>query len=640
MFKSQRVMAAFDSLEEREGTIRMMLSDDEKYNIKFRYGTPSMLPIDNLERPPSPEERINNAGRFLERECTKGFIRKFDLHDYTRTLLRPALMSQARAASVAHKPLDLRMLCENEPWQRFWHSLPVVTNLMDEIEALPFKKPLDIPLVKGKVTEMVADLIRGFKRDNRLNEKANSDKRLRESMRIFVVSVREMRPKVIEYAITQKLLFNDQLKNKYYEEFGHLLEKRPEPVEEEEAAPKKEVTNVALESRMIDYIEENCMALPACYRPRDIETLLMEDTKAKMRKDTERMLSRLPGIVLPAAQTSRSKVTGRRAQSEMKKPQRDVKLLMSEIKKPEELPPVAHTPQPHVAKDPYHTFWETEDPLMHGGDGKDAARTGTLDHLFSYVDQFGDEIKVKLAEETKVGDVTDPFPLETTALKQNGPTLIGDVWNTADLPSVDPTPPTTSPEERERRNKRLLVEQLLTDLIAKPQAFTLEAQKRRNQAKEFMQKYSLHTTISPEGEAMFERMQEIWNSLGFSMQQRLDLVLKYTKGVEESMRLGAAVNFWEMTLQTVNQYLKSYETLRSFIKNEAAKTRFPRAKINVMRQDLKVKEDAVLRVADNLMKTYNDQLIIKRIRADDYIVQKRRKIAALVATVPHDDDEA
>ena len=217
--------------------------------------------------------------------------------------------------------------------------------------------------------------------------------------------------------------------------------------------------------------------------------------------------------------------------------------------------------------------------------------------------------------------------------------LIGDVCNVADLPSVKsaPTPPSSAPEEREARSKRLAIEQILSDLITKPTAFTLEAQRRREDAMAFMQKYSLHTTISPEGEAMFERLQEIWNTLGFSIQQRLDLVLKYTNGVEESMRLGAAVRFWEMTLATVTQYLKSYRTLQSFVKFEAANAKYPRAKVDIMKSDLEAKEEAVRKVSDNLMKTYHDELIIKRMKADEYMAQKRRKISALIAANIPDD---
>ena len=124
---------------------------------------------------------------------------------------------------------------------------------------------------------------------------------------------------VIEQAISQRLLYNNQLPDRYYEEFPQLLERKVAPVEK----PKKEVVNVVLESRMADYIEQNCTALPKCYRPVDIESLLTEDTKLEMRKEAETMLSRLPTFFFPQRKDLvKIKLDSEQSQTKQRRPAR------------------------------------------------------------------------------------------------------------------------------------------------------------------------------------------------------------------------------------------------------------------------------------------------------------------------------
>ena len=143
----------------------------------------------------------------------------------------------------------------------------------------------------------------------------------------------------------------------------------------------------------------------------------------------------------------------------------------------------------------------------------------------------------------------------------------------------------------------------------------------------------LLTLPTDKGESsVHERLAQIWDQIGFSITDKLNMVLKYSHDLEESSKLGEALDLWEEALKTIDNYNKAYSAYKDFLKLDRSAitgSTLDNALQN-LQTDLELNTKAVRRIAELLKATCGDDLIIKRHRAEELIQIRRQNLRMLM----------
>lgn len=313
---------------------------------------------------------------------------------------------------------------------------------------------------------------------------------------------------------------------------------------------------------------------------------------------------------------------------------------------------IISNPIPQANQDVQYDYWNSFDPL-------DNVREGNKEfESISQIRKIASSFKGQY-ENKKELDITLPFKLEydeiiesknqkvssKPSIKQNykkarkktiisnnedekakGPTLIGDIWTTSDLlNNVN-----NENEDYEEDEYEILSQN--NEIFNKPDGFhqlTLESEKRNNDAKEYLKSFK-NSKSTKKSNLIVTKLQDIWEKLGFTIQQKISLLVKYTNSAEESQKLNDALNFWEMTLRIVSRYNKSYQNLKDFIKLEAPTSKNAKAACEMHKQQVEMCEDNVKQIAENLMSTFGDELIINRKKIQQIIPKRHKKMMDMI----------
>ena len=129
-----------------------------------------------------------------------------------------------------------------------------------------------------------------------------------------------------------------------------------------------------------------------------------------------------------------------------------------------------------------------------------------------------------------------------------------------------------------------------------------------------------------------DRLEQIWDQIGFSITDKLNMVLKYSHDLEESSKLSEALDLWEEALRTIDNYNKAYSAYKDFLKlDRSAVTGSTMGDaIRNLQADLDIATKAVRRIAELIKTTCGDELIIKRHKADELIEIRKQNIRMLL----------
>ncbi|OHT06596.1 hypothetical protein TRFO_25343 [Tritrichomonas foetus] len=631
-------------------------------NINMMYGTSKALPMPpSIEAPPSPDRAIENGCIFLKREFEKGFIGRFDSDEFRKSLLRPAIIAKAsiQTANKHNQLFDVNKLFEAEPYQKFWLTSETVNNIKKEISTqLPFINRDDVPVVISRFLEAVASHVRVMKHHKMLeNEFKQKKKQLRATMMHFITCAGEARKKVFVYAIQQQLLDLDNLNETYQNEFKDVLPKKEETKEKENTTVFRSFDNT-IENKILENISDNCDKLPSLYKMTPYQ--INEEDCMKTKRQFRKYIINLPEkLLIGMAQTSRDFQKNLHT-NQVKKNDNDdndsddkviqntrnnvniISIPFNRLKNPRKTCRAMTSSKPLTEQESHEKYWENYDPLSTRQGEKHDQPLKQLNYAVkSFVPCLPDASQV---------DIEMPFELEYKPPLENQPVLIGDIWTTSDLsgtgknrqnekgnPEEDLNEDDQNQykyeyeeEEEEEGDDEFLRKNIENEQRHVPgKVMTIEAARRNKHVLRFLKSYEFSKS-SEESESIVGKLQNIWESLGFSVHQKLDILIKYTRTIEDSQRLKEALSFWEMSLDVVNQYDKVYQAMKDFVKYEASSSPHARATCQYMWKDLEANEKNVQQAADHLLRTLNDELVIHRRSAHVIIPERRQKMAELM----------
>lgn len=605
------------SEKKKRTKIAPILDLDTAAYLNIMYASPAQLPLEKeLVPPPSPGTTIDKAGEFLLREQRKGFISNFDPVEYKKSLLRPSVVTKANV-----QPLSAENLVKAESYQEFWINTRTVRTTMNDIETLPFIIKQDIQVIKGKYLEAIASIVRVMKHDGYLETNKMTKAQLTSTMRSFVEKARQSRHDVLIFTLEGNFLDMKDLPQWLIDECNDSsacpkpvessIEKTPSRMQIEENELQRGV-----EKKLLDHISEKSRDIPQIYRLSQMSNDAV--AREKTFRQTARLIRNMPKIIIPAMSNSSRPQDSEKIDIVAPLPETDgetgrnfskttTRLITVPIKKMPKPPviPIPQSPPKEITKmEAYQMYWNDEDPLKRIEPPnplkaiKDSSQPLTIEkHDFSNV------------------DVKMPFTLTSREPQSDNLILREGIWNTADLIGRE------NDGEEEEEDEEKIVAKRNRESILRDQSEIMRYMENMEEPEK---------SGKEDGADIFIKLQKVWDQLGFSIRQKLDLVLKYTKTVEDSQRLKEALNCWELTFDVVQLYQSSYTNIKDFIKLEAKTTKRAKYILNQMKSELTAHEQSLIQISSHLKTAFDDDLIVHRHSVQELIEMRQNKVAKML----------
>ena len=132
------------------------------------------------------------------------------------------------------------------------------------------------------------------------------------------------------------------------------------------------------------------------------------------------------------------------------------------------------------------------------------------------------------------------------------------------------------------------------------------------------------------GDTPTDRLQIVWQKLGFTPQQKLSLLVKYTSNTDESFKLHDSYQHWEQCLTFANQYHNAYKSIKDFLMYEYGGFSHQATILKSLLKNMNLAEENLLDAEKHLREEYGDDLIVHRKRASDLVLQRREKISSIL----------
>lgn len=145
----------------------------------------------------------------------------------------------------------------------------------------------------------------------------------------------------------------------------------------------------------------------------------------------------------------------------------------------------------------------------------------------------------------------------------------------------------------------------------------------------FLMEQSAEIEAEQGGVEIHQRLEQIWERLGFSVMQKLDMVVKYSQDTEISSKLNEALSLWEQALSVTEMYEKCYGGLKDFLKLEAQSSNYVSTTVAAMKAEIEKAIESLKQVATRLRQSFNDELIIHRKQIAQLVTDHRIKIQYL-----------
>ena len=131
--------------------------------------------------------------------------------------------------------------------------------------------------------------------------------------------------------------------------------------------------------------------------------------------------------------------------------------------------------------------------------------------------------------------------------------------------------------------------------------------------------------VDKKGDTPTDKLQDVWDKIGLTAQQKLSLLVKYTSNSEESFKLNDSYNQWHRCLNFAQQYHEAYEALKDFMRFEFVGVTQQKSFILALLKNFHLAEDNLLLSGKQLHEEFGDDLIVYRKRASDLVMQRREK---------------
>jgi len=568
------------------------LGENQMNNLKLVYGAPSNVPfIEDIRIPPSPESSFRKASEYVLK-LKKNRFTAFPANQNYVHAARNKNMMQTQKSTVD----------ESELYQQFWLTSDVVVTISKELRKIAFRDQVVQNKTCNYFVDRVKGLLRVMKHSDLIGESLQSGSKSTETMKYFIEEIRKIRFSILDNLIKNHELDVDKLPIPLKREFGYIITASPN----KNKSPSKQYDPYVQigENEMQKQIEVLTNNLPPPYRP---SWVIPDDNYVNMftKKIEERLtlpIDSIPTHANTVPVSPREKLVGFVEEKHSRpriltrpstRPPSPKQICNSESSTPS-LPDVRHM----------DGLWKMSDPLK-------KSRTG-----FGLCpnDQFSsitNDLDVCLVEECH-NNVCSLHIEDVAELTGEQPNIRNNKWTTSG------NAPILFKEQRSMN--RINNSSLL---------FQIESLSKQSNTIKFLMEQTPDVINSNDKNEVHEHLHSVWDSLGFSAVQKLEMLVKYTSDLDESHKLSEALSMWEHAKIVIERYNIAYRSLKDFLRLVYISNSANDLKYNELMANLNATEQSVMMMADQLKHSFGDELYFHRKRVVDIINERKEKIFRL-----------
>ncbi|OHS95696.1 hypothetical protein TRFO_10328 [Tritrichomonas foetus] len=635
-------------------TPNISLNTDD--SLRIDYGSEKSLPTEPPIIPETAEESIEHAGEYVIKQNNKGFCVLPETEKDPKTIYKSSLVKYQKMKIELQK----KALVEEqknkilESYQSFWQTSDVVKKTAKELSDLPFIDAYDQNEVEGKFRDNVAAFVRVMKHDGMLDDdNKKSRNQLLEITRIFYLKIREIRHNMIDKYLSMKMLDYDKLSPGLQNEF---IQYKPIP-KAVESYPITDKKSEDFDRKIFKNILKKSTDLPSAYQMSDfgLTESSMADTSKKLQKTVKNIyttirssIDKSPAPIIP----NLNEETKKRPSDDNSLPRRKINVIATPSvnrKRIGLLPKHSSTPSrvskripkpvnpsrlPKLTKrDIYAHYWNDSDPLGNIRQGNPLDVPNSLDAIEAYSKE---PILVSNNEKPSLADlaISDPFPIQhSNATNTNQPQdqFSGRLLSS---PGHNTNPPN---ENGERLGIDNVFSTSVLNLRYDDSQFLGNGTHQGNYLFDatsndltFLNLTNMEIGNDDPALQIYDRLEAIWERLGFTVIQKLEMVIKYSENAEESNKLTDALGFWEETNRSADNYQRAYENYRDFLKFEYSHSRKRELLLLNLENELTTTEESLISSAKSLKSQFNDELVVRHRRLKDLLAQRRMKLKMLL----------
>ena len=569
---------------------------------------------------------------------------------------------------------------KDENYFEFWLDLDCVVKTKDELSKLPFKRRIDMIDAMTKFMDQIATVLRVMKHENKLEDVYSKKKeRANSIMHHFVTSVRNIRFNVISAHLQDNSLDYNLMKEKQKKEF---FEFSPEQLELKAKNDKKsnEKTNITPFSQMnLDQNKEHfgkldddekllaktSKGLPYLYCAKPNLSQYIQ-TKKQIQQNVKTTVHMIHDALVEASKASTPTAISRSPEQSVDNftahpippAKQRIQVLSTPVSRNGPKLQIHNIPTRRVSSRPRtrpktsfkstreqlsSRFWDEEDPLSTRSTHQDINRifdkyTAPLEIEYNFDDfETEDPFKlesIELLNRKKEGEEKKKEKELELKRKQKEQAEADNAFDIRREQELD------QERQLEELREKYKIDDVdfyelssknihsATDVDAVQRYGTNDNDNRKNL--QYLIKKTRQLTGDEGGDQMYNKLNEIWDTLGFSAVQKLQMASKYSESLEVSRRLEESLAFWQSAHEGVMAYLAIYKKAKDFIKNDIMFSKNKQADFDDILKELFNCETIIFEVAKRLNVSFGDDLIIHRKKANDAIASRRMKLKYLI----------
>ena len=281
-------------------------------------------------------------------------------------------------------------------------------------------------------------------------------------------------------------------------------------------------------------------------------------------------------------------------------------------------------------------YWKENDPIKE--------REGDFQNPLEFISSISHQLQYDLPPPVSLQSLI-PFPLDSNiedlepkkkSERRETPEVSETVEESHDEEEEKKTGKKTEREETEKEeNEQTEKEEAEHDPNAAPSNYTQGITVKYASSSAVNQKYlkflldSSKRLTGNSGKGIYDRLEGIWNKLGFSTIQKLEMAVKYSKDSDDTGKLGESLKIWESAKEAVDNYERAYSNAKDFIRHDKFTTQRPELVMEMLNKELETTQDILLSIAQRLKQGYNDDLILHHKTVNNLIEMRRRKLYVL-----------
>lgn len=160
-----------------------------------------------------------------------------------------------------------------------------------------------------------------------------------------------------------------------------------------------------------------------------------------------------------------------------------------------------------------------------------------------------------------------------------------------------------------------------------------EPQKTREEVEAAVKSFAA-TNDGWDGNDVSKELEDVWEKLGFSVTQKLQMMVRYTSDASQSAKLSEALQAWKSALKSVQAYDQAYKHLKEWLRYDAGEETDGERRsrtFKVLGNDWTFGEKRVKEQIDILNRRYGDTLIYRQKIASEWLQKRRTRIQTLWA---------